>query len=223
MKGFESCKCLVAVRQLAEPCPICPRGTGQAGARARLSYDHDVTSDVWVGAITTLAGAALGGGISLAVSRLQARDAREQRQEEEAREGRRRSADRRFQAYSDFLTQARSFRNAVESYYVHPRHKPSMGDIDSILHAANDAAALVFLVVESEGTFEGCRTVLRALSMGGGIVHEIEAPGVADPWAELNALLGHATREFQNAARAELGVSGPAVPWDSPDGGRAPG
>jgi hypothetical protein len=30
-------------------------------------------------------------------------------------------------------------------------------------------------------------------------------------------LLGRATREFQNAARAELGVSGPAEPWDSRD------
>jgi hypothetical protein len=111
-----------------------------------------VSSDVWIGAVTTLAGAVLGGAISFLLSRQQMREARRQRQEEDARERRRRSADRRFEAYADFLTRTRSFRNAVEAYYLQSRHQPFM--------------------------------------------------------------LGRATREFQNAARNELDVAGPAEPWD---------
>ena len=81
--------------------------------------------------MTTLAGALLGGAMSFVLSRQQAREARLQRQEEDARERLRRSADRRFQAYADFLTGARSFRNAVEAYYLHPRHKPALTAIRS--------------------------------------------------------------------------------------------
>jgi hypothetical protein len=165
--------------------------------------------------VTTLAGALLGGAISFILSRQQVKDARQQREEDDAREQRRRSADRRFQSYSDFLTRARSFRNAVEAYYLHPHHKPQLVEIDSLLQSANDASALVFLVVESKGTYEGCRSVLRALWRTRGILHGIEQSTGEDPWVELNVLLGRTTREFQNAARSELGVSGPAEPWDS--------
>jgi hypothetical protein len=165
--------------------------------------------------VTTLAGALLGGTMSFILSRQQAREARLQRQEEDAREQLRRSADRRFQAYADFLTGARSFRNAVEAYYLHPRHKPSLTAIDALLQSANDASALVFLVVESDDTYQGCRKVLRSLGRARAVIHGIER-AAADPWPELNMLLGRATREFQNSARTELGVSGPAEPWESP-------
>jgi hypothetical protein len=57
-----------------------------------------------VGAVTTLLGAALGGAISFMLNWQQAKEARRQRQEDDSRERRRRSADRRFQAYADFLT-----------------------------------------------------------------------------------------------------------------------
>lgn len=168
---------------------------------------------MWVGAATTLAGALLGGAISLVLSRQQAREARLRRQEDDARERLRRSADRRFQAYSDFLTGARSFRNAVEAYYVHPRRKPPLTALDDLLQSASNASSLVFLVVESDGTYRGCRGVLRALSHARSVIHEIEQAS-EDPWPELSLLLGRATREFQNSARAELGVSGPAEPWE---------
>jgi hypothetical protein len=125
-----------------------------ARADVTLSYSRNVSADVWVGAVTTLAGALLGGTMSFILSRQQAREARLQRQEEDAREQLRRSADRRFQAYADFLTGARSFRNAVEAYYLHPRHKPSLTAIDALLQSANDASALVFLVVESDDTYQ---------------------------------------------------------------------
>jgi hypothetical protein len=173
-----------------------------------------VSSDVWIGAVTTLAGAVLGGAISFLLSRQQMREARRQRQEEDERERRRRSADRRFEAYADFLTRARSFRNAAESCYLQPRPNPPLEKIDSLLQAANDAAALVFLVVEDPATYEGCRHVLRALSRAQAVIHGIEPPGSAKPWDELNVMLGRATREFQNAARNELDVAGPAEPWD---------
>jgi hypothetical protein len=175
-----------------------------------------VSSDVWIGAVTTLAGAVLGGAISFLLSRQQMREARRQRQEEDARERRRRSADRRFEAYADFLTRARSFRNAAESFYLRPRRDAPLKEIDSLLQAANDASALVFLVVEDNATYKACRHVLRALSRARVVIHDIEPPGPADPWDELNGVLGRATREFQNAARNELGVAGPAEPWDKP-------
>jgi hypothetical protein len=171
---------------------------------------------VWVGAVTTLAGAALGGGISFLLSWQQIKEGRRQRHEDDAREHRRLSIDRRFQAYADFLTRARSFRNAVETYYLQPGHQqPSFAEIDSLLQSAYDASALVFLVVESDDTYEGCRNALQALQTARAIVHGTAPATSEDPWADLNALLGRATREFQNSVRIELEVSGPTTPWDS--------
>lgn len=155
----------------------------------------------------------LGGTFSFLLSRQQVREARRQREEDDAREHRRRSMDRRFAAYADFLTRARSFRNAVEAYYSQPGHGPSPAEVDSLLQSANDAAALVFLVMESEQTYAGCRVVLRALSSARGVIHETAPGGAADPWPDLNVLLGRTTREFQNSARNELGVSGPITAW----------
>lgn len=174
-----------------------------------------MTSDVWIGAITTLAGALIGGTISFILSRQQAKDAQRQREVEAAREERRLSAERRFQSYSEFLTRARSFRNAVEAYYSNSRHKPQIAELNALLQAANDASALVFLVVESRETREGCRNVLRALWRARETLHSSHWQRVKDPWKELDMLLGRTTREFQNAARNELGVKGPTEPWDT--------
>jgi len=175
-----------------------------------------VSSDVWVGAATTLVGAALGGAISYLLSWQQVKEARRQRGEDDARERRRRSIDRRFAAYSDFLTRARSFRNAAQAHYLQPSHGPSLAEVDSLLQSANDASALVFLVVESEETYQGCRNVLRALSQAREIIHESQPDAAGDPWAELDVLLGRATREFQNSVRTELEVTGPMAAWHGP-------
>jgi hypothetical protein len=174
-----------------------------------------VSIDIWVGAVTTLAGTALGGFISVFVSRQQAKDIRSQRAEDYQREERKQSTDRRFQAYSEFLTRTRSLRNALETYYVNPRHKASLAEMDALHHSASDASALVFLVLESDATYRACRDVVRAIEQAQSIIHGIESGSAGDPWAELNALFGRTTREFQNAARSELGVRGPAEPWDS--------
>ena len=172
-----------------------------------------MSSDVWVGAATTLVGAALGGAISFLLSWRQVKEARRQRQEDDSREQRRRSADRRFAAYADFLTRARAFRNAAEAYYLHPSRGRSLADVDSLLQSANDASALVFLIVESEQTYDGCRGVLRALQEAREMMHGTEPGTDANPWPDLNLLLGRTTREFQNSVRNELGVSGPMAAW----------
>src|ERR1700748_118143 len=100
--------------------------------------------------MTTLAGGVLAGTMSLLLNRQQARDARRQRLEDETLALRRRSEDRRYAAYSDFLIRARSFRNAVEAYYTSPGENPALAEIDALLQNANDASALVFLVVEGQ-------------------------------------------------------------------------
>lgn len=133
-------------------------------------------SDVWIGAVTTLAGAGLGGAISFLLNRQQMGEARRQRQEEDARERRRRSADRRFQAYADFLTRARSFRNGAEAYYLQSRRQPSLKEIDSLLQSANDASALVFLVVEDKAT-RPRRTVGRRGPARAGSLRPVRRPG----------------------------------------------
>ena len=175
-------------------------------------------SDIWVGAITTLVGAVLGGAISFVLSRQQLNDARLQRRETEIVEQRRRSEDRRFQAYSEFLTRTRSYRNGVEAYYLHADNRPTINDLDALLQAANDASALVFLVVESEETYQGCRSVLQAIWKARTITHGIEPTTLDDPWIELYPEFGRTMRQFQNAARDELGVGGPTHPWKSVDG-----
>jgi hypothetical protein len=107
----------------------------------------------------------------------------------------------------------------MQAYYLPSDHKPSIDEINGLVHSANDASALVFLLVESESTYEGCREVLRALHKAQAIVHRIESSATDDPWTELDQELGRATREFQNAARSELRVSGPAKPWVTYEGG----
>jgi uncharacterized membrane-anchored protein YhcB (DUF1043 family) len=109
-----------------------------------------MSSQVWIGAVATVVGVALGGGISYVSNRQQMREARTQRLEEARREQYRRSVDRRFQAYSDFLTRVRSCRNVVRDYRLLSDHRPNIGDIDALMRSANDASAMVFLVVESE-------------------------------------------------------------------------
>jgi hypothetical protein len=172
-----------------------------------------MNSDVWVGAITTLIGAVLGGAISFILSRQQLNDARRQRKETEIADRRRRSEDRRFQAYSEFLTRTRSYRNAVEAYYLHSDDSPSINSLDALLQEANDASALTFLVVESEDTYQGCITVMHALWKARSAIHGFEAQRPDDPWREINEEFGRAMRQLQNAARDELGVGGPTHPW----------
>jgi hypothetical protein len=184
-------------------------------AGIRLIYASDVDSDVWVGAAATLAGALLGGVISFVLSRQQINAARDQRNEEAARAQQERSEDRRYQVYSDFLTRARSCRKTLQAYYLHADNRPSIAEIDVTFHAVSDSPALVFLVVETEGAYNGCRAVLRAFWKAQRIIHGLDSASADDPWSEINNNLEGAMREFQNAARDEPGVTGPARPWST--------
>jgi hypothetical protein len=160
-----------------------------------------------------LTGALAGGAISYVLSRQQLNDARLQRKEEASRELQRRSEERRFQAYSNYLTRARSYRDSVQAYYLHPDNRPTLAEIDTLLHSATDASALVFMVTESEGTYRGSIAILKAAWKAQTTIHHIAPIPVGDPWTELNNTFGQAIRDFQNAARVELGVNGPAEPW----------
>jgi hypothetical protein len=174
-----------------------------------------VAIDLWLGAATTLIGAVLGGSISFIVSRQQIKSAWMQRQEDATHERNTRSEDRRLTAYSEFITCARSFRNALGAYYKHSDNRPSIKELDILLQAAQDASTLVFLVVESDEVHEGCLAVVRSLGVAQDVLHGIRSSGADNPWTELNQVIGISTRGFQNAARIELGVSGPIRPWDN--------
>jgi len=172
-----------------------------------------MSSQVWVGAVATVVGVALGGGISFVLSRQQMREARTQRLEEATREQYRRSVDRRFQAYADFLTLVRSCRNLVRDYLRLSDHRPNIGDIDAMVRSANDASAMVFLVVESEKTHVACGAVLSALGKAAEAVRGVGSSSTENPWPRLSEMIGRTTREFQIAAREELGVSGVEQQW----------
>jgi hypothetical protein len=102
----------------------------------------------------------------------------------------------------------------LKAYYLPSAHKPSLEAIDDLLHAAQDSAALVFLVLESEDTYNSCVLALNALDAAQNVVHSLKS-AKDDPWLVLNIDLGRATRTFQNAARRELGIIGPAKDWQN--------
>jgi hypothetical protein len=166
-------------------------------------YPLVMNSDILV-PIFTVIGTVLGGAITFIVSGQQLKAAGRQQKEW-------RSEDRRFQAYSEFLRCTRSYRNAIQRYYLHTDDKPSINDLGALLQAANDASTDAFLVRESEDTYQGCFSVMQALEKVSSIIHGSESSD--DPWKEINEEIGRTTRQLQNAARAELEVRGPTYPW----------
>jgi hypothetical protein len=181
----------------------------------RLPYLTCVVSDLWLGAATTLIGTALGGSISVIVSRQQIKSTWKQREADAAQERNRRIEDRRFTAYAEFMNRARSFRNELEAHYLHSDNTPTVKELDVLLQRARDSSTLVFLLVGSKELDAGCLAVMRALEVAQAVLHGIKSTSTDDPWDELNELLGSATRSFQNAVRTELEVTGPARPWVS--------
>ena len=147
-------------------------------------YDLDVTA-VWVGALATLTGVLLGGLVSLGLSRQQIRAARQQMQERAIQEETQRTIERRLQAYSDFLGRTRSFRNVVRSYCNSTTNRPTLAEIEERLQAANDASALVFLLVQSTDTYDACRTLLRAMGTTQGVLNKVHSAAASTSWPEL--------------------------------------
>lgn len=173
-------------------------------------------SQVWIGAAATLLGVVLGGAASFTLSRQQMKDARAQRAEEAAREREKRSEDRRIKAYSDFLTRARSFRNAVMHYCYRPQGKLTLDILDDLMREAGDASALVFLVLETPEVYDTSRALLRAMGDALDTVQNIVSRPTKDFSQELSVILAPALRNFQIAAREELGfVHGVIQPWHS--------
>ena len=170
-------------------------------------------SAVWLASVTGLVGVALGGLVSLAVSRQQIREARALRAYEASQERYRHSVDRRFKAFSEFIIQQRAARGALLFYYSELDGKPSLTDINKAIRSARDSAAMTFLVLETERTYKACRSVLSALEYAQSVVNENIGRPSANPGDEISVELGRAMREFQNAARAELEVNGPEWPW----------
>lgn len=177
-------------------------------SRSRSSYYPRVSVDLWVGAVTTLAGAVIGGAISFALSRQQMKDAHDQREEEFKREKQRRSADRRFDAYADFLTKARSFRDAIRGYGDKSGSALTPEAINAITGSVHAASSLVFLVAENIKTYDACRAVVRTMSRTQGFLPHFGPGATDDPWLELNHDMARVLREFQAAAREELEISG---------------
>lgn len=158
-------------------------------------------------------GVVLGGLVSLAVSRQQIREAGKQRADEALEERYQRSVERRFEAYSEFINCHRSVQHAVNSYYSQVPGCPSVSDITALLQSANNASAMVSLVAETGRTNEACIGVLRALRETQRIVCDETRSSTDNPQSKLNIQMGRAMREFENAARTELGVGGPEWTW----------
>jgi hypothetical protein len=166
-----------------------------------------VNTSLWFGALTTLAGAALGGAISYFLSRQQIREARAQRLEAERSERAHQSRERRLGIYADFLTHARNYRNAIRQP-DHPESGPSvpLQEIGDLGRAADAAGSLVHLVSESRQTATACGAVMRTMGETSGVLHASGADMTGVPWKELNKKMSDVLRTFQTAARAELGI-----------------
>jgi hypothetical protein len=167
-----------------------------------------VSSDLWVGAVATLAGATLGGASTYLVSRLQIRESRVQRVDAERWERARRNVDRRFDAYANFLTCARTYRNAIRPYRSESGPGMSIQEIDAAAREATSAASLVFLVYGNPATEVACRGVLRTIRDTVNVIHEGAQDPDGVPWQQLNHDMARILRDFQDAARAELEVNG---------------
>jgi hypothetical protein len=113
-----------------------------------------MSADIWLGAVTTVAGAGLGGVISLALNRQQMRDAREQHTEDYALLKNRRSEDRRFDAYTNFSTCLRSYRDSIRVLEDPSAGQVSIDEVDAFARSVNTASALAFFIVESQATYK---------------------------------------------------------------------
>jgi hypothetical protein len=169
-----------------------------------------VSSELWVGALTTLAGAVLGGAISFLLSRQQIIEARAQRAEEASLDRNRRSVERRFDAYAGFLKRARSYRNAVRPATVTAAAFP---DIDALAQAADAAGSLITLVAETATTIDASHKVMQAIGASQDVLHDPNQDSREARSPEAIDALVLSLRQFQAAAREELGVGGVDRSW----------
>src|SRR5205814_5713533 len=112
----------------------------------------------------------------------QIRESRGQRAEEARRERMRRLEDRRFISYSEFLTLARSYRNAIRS------DSPAglnAADVAALAAQADSASSAVFLLTESPVTYDACRRVLSAIGWSLAVLRDERNRDDQTLWAEV--------------------------------------
>jgi hypothetical protein len=179
-----------------------------AGLIRCYRYDPCMSVDVWIGAVTTLAGAGLGGLISFVLSRQQITEARRQRLEEAQRSREQTSKERRFDCYVEFLSGSRSYRNALRSIGRERRSGAQPSHFDSLAADADAASSRVFLVVESAATYDACRSVVHAIGVAQESLHGSKFQPDSSKAVEINERMAASLRHFQAAARDELKVTG---------------
>jgi hypothetical protein len=84
-------------------------------------------------------------------------------------------------------------------------------EIDAAAREATAAGSLVFLVYDNPATEAACRSVLRTIRDTVGVIHESAPDLDGVPWRELNDGMARVLRDFQDAARAELEVTGNSI------------
>jgi hypothetical protein len=82
----------------------------------------------------------------------------------------------------------------------------SLHEIDDLFRAADTASTLVFLMNESPATQEACIKLMLTMGNTSKDLHAHESALADIQWEELNQGMSRAMRNFQAAARAELGV-----------------
>jgi hypothetical protein len=172
-----------------------------------------VNVTLWFGALTTLVGAALGGAISFALNRQQIIEARVQRLEAERSERARQSEERRLDVYADFLTHARRFRIAIRRP-SNPESGPTvpLQEVRDLARAADEACSLVFLITQSRQMGVACREVMRTISETSETLHAAGVDTMKVAWEEMNDKMSRVLRDYQAAARAELGIDDESLP-----------
>ena len=165
-----------------------------------------MSSDLWVGAIATLSGAAIGGAISLVISRQQLKAADAQRAKDAERDRHSRSIERRLSAYGDFLDKTRTFRNALRPYGYQPVPLLAPKDISALARSAQAASPTAFLVVESRRTRAALGELMKELRDIQRVLDDDRSDPADKPWPDLNERIKSALDKFEDAARQELEV-----------------
>jgi hypothetical protein len=116
--------------------------------------------------------------------------------------------ERKAAAYADFITHARSYRNALRAFGESTNSKPAPADMNSLAVAANNAATLVFIVLESQQTYDTCRAIIRAINASQVTLSKTSNTLSRSQATKLNSYVAQLLRDFQVAARNELDVRG---------------
>ena len=166
-------------------------------------YASPMSNGLWVGAVTTLAGVILGGAVSFLLSRQQIVEARVQRAEDALLDRDRRSMERRFDAYADFMKRARSYRNAIRPYAL---TEAAVRDIDDLAQAADAAGSFISLVAESEITLKASHRILAAIGASQELLHNTDNHLREARWPEANDEMVLSLRQFQAAASTAAAI-----------------